>query len=103
MTQILTHMQTINFESWDSYYNWAAHVKAATALLRLRGREQFTTERGVLLYTQIRSQIVSYTLDATLSGFRGLKDMTAFNMHASAPASSSIASANSMSFRGQRR
>ena len=60
-------MQTINFDSWDSYYNWAAHVKAATALLELRGREQFTRERGVQLYTQIRSQIVSFTLYVSLT------------------------------------
>ena len=59
----LTCIQTVNFEIWDQYRYWAAHVKAAMALLELRGQEQFTRERGGQLYIQIRSQIVSPAID----------------------------------------
>ncbi len=51
--------QTIAFETWDRYRDWAIHVQGATALLELRGQEQFTRERGAQLYVQIRSQIVN--------------------------------------------
>ena len=61
--RILTCIQTINFETWDRYHYWTAHVEAATTLLELRGQEQFTRERGGQLYVQIRSQIVSPTID----------------------------------------
>lgn len=52
--------QTITFETWDRYRDWATHVQGATALLELRGQEQFTRERGAQLYVQIRSQIVTF-------------------------------------------
>jgi hypothetical protein len=56
-------MQVVNFETWDRYRHWEAHIKVATALLELRGQEQFTRERGGQLYVQIRSQIVSPTIN----------------------------------------
>jgi hypothetical protein len=59
----LTYLQTVNFKTWDRYRYWAAHVKGATALLELRGQEQFTRERGGQLYVLIRSQIVSPAID----------------------------------------
>lgn len=59
MKILLTLIQTVNFETSDRYDYWAAHVKGATALLALRGQEQFTRKRGGLLYILIRSQIVS--------------------------------------------
>lgn len=52
-------MQAVNFDDWDRYCNWEAHVKGATALLALRGQAQFTKDRGGLLYILTRSQIVS--------------------------------------------
>lgn len=52
-------IQTLNFDAWERYHDWAAHVQAATALLELRGQQQFTRDRGGQLYIQIRSQIVS--------------------------------------------
>ncbi|KIX07330.1 uncharacterized protein Z518_01983 [Rhinocladiella mackenziei CBS 650.93] len=55
---LLGLFEAVNFEHWDRYPYWAAHVKGATALLQLRGREQFTRERGGQLYIQIRSQIL---------------------------------------------
>lgn len=55
---LLGLVEMINFETWDHYSSWAAHVDGATALLRLRDRQQFYSEPGVQLYIQIRSQIV---------------------------------------------
>lgn len=43
----------------DGYRRWAAHVEGASALLRLRGEEQFTREAGVSLFFAIRLQVVS--------------------------------------------
>ncbi|KAH8680288.1 hypothetical protein BGZ61DRAFT_456511 [Ilyonectria robusta] len=56
---LLGLFETVNFETSDRYDYWAAHVKGATALLALRGQEQFTRKRGGLLYILIRSQIIS--------------------------------------------
>ncbi|KAK4202942.1 hypothetical protein QBC40DRAFT_319686 [Triangularia verruculosa] len=50
--------EMINFDTWDRYHNWTTHIQGATALLDLRGREQFTRERGGQLYVQIRPQIL---------------------------------------------
>ena len=63
LRELLMCIQTVNFETWDRYQYWAAHIQAATTLLELRGREQFTRERGGHLYIQIRSQIVSNVID----------------------------------------
>ncbi|KAH7127838.1 hypothetical protein B0J13DRAFT_564610 [Dactylonectria estremocensis] len=54
--------ETVNFATSDRYSYWIAHVKGATALLELRGPEQFTRKRGGLLYILIRSQILSACL-----------------------------------------
>lgn len=54
----LTCIQMVNFDRRGRYGRWVAHVNGATALLELRGQEEFT-ERGALLYLLIRSQIVS--------------------------------------------
>jgi len=56
---LLIRSQTVTFENWDHYQGWEAHVQGATALLELRGRDQFNTERGGQLFIQLRSQIVS--------------------------------------------
>ncbi|CAP59717.1 uncharacterized protein PODANS_1_360, partial [Podospora anserina S mat+] len=50
--------EMINFDTWDRYHSWTTHIQGATALLDLRGQEQFTRERGGQLYVQIRPQIV---------------------------------------------
>ncbi|KAB5522947.1 hypothetical protein GE09DRAFT_1154699 [Coniochaeta sp. 2T2.1] len=48
----------ITFASWDQSRAWAAHINGAAALLQLRGREQFDTERGGRLFLQLRSQML---------------------------------------------
>jgi hypothetical protein len=55
---LLGFFEFITCESWDRYRSWVAHIKGATALLRLRGQKQFTYERGGQLYKQLFSQLV---------------------------------------------
>ncbi|KAH8698527.1 hypothetical protein BGW36DRAFT_460428 [Talaromyces proteolyticus] len=55
---LLGVFEIINFETWDRFQYWTAHVNAATALLELRGRQQFAQQRGAQLYIQSRSQIL---------------------------------------------
>ncbi|KAK3312822.1 hypothetical protein B0H66DRAFT_452117, partial [Apodospora peruviana] len=55
---LLGLFETVSFESWNRYHHCAAHVKGATVLLDLRGPEQFIRERGGLLYSMARSQII---------------------------------------------
>ncbi|KAK1636083.1 hypothetical protein BDP81DRAFT_429010 [Colletotrichum phormii] len=49
---------TIMFESWNDSHAWTAHIEGATALLHLRGKDQFTRELGIQLYIQFRQQIL---------------------------------------------
>jgi hypothetical protein len=46
-------------EDAGHYQSWSAHIDGATALLQLRGQEQFNYERGGQLFSQLRSQVVS--------------------------------------------
>jgi hypothetical protein len=55
--------QFITFDSYDHYSSWNAHIDGATALLQLRGQEQFGHELGAQLFTQLRSQVVSLALN----------------------------------------
>ncbi|KIW73095.1 hypothetical protein PV04_01239 [Phialophora macrospora] len=54
----LPFQQIVNFQTWDRYHCWEAHVKAAAALLELRGQKQFDHDRGGQLYIQSRSHIL---------------------------------------------
>ncbi|KEF56874.1 uncharacterized protein A1O9_07064 [Exophiala aquamarina CBS 119918] len=56
---LLGLFETVTFDTWDHYQGWETHVQGATALLELRGRQQFNTERGGQLFIQLRSQILS--------------------------------------------
>ncbi|KAF4833169.1 hypothetical protein CGCTS75_v003959 [Colletotrichum tropicale] len=50
--------QTVTFENWRDYQTWATHIEGATALLQVRGQEQFSRELGIQLYMQFRNQIL---------------------------------------------
>lgn len=56
---LLGQFEAMTVESWDQYGRLSAHVKGASALLKLRGQEQFERESGIHLYFAIRLQIVS--------------------------------------------
>lgn len=53
-------IQSVSFVSWDRYEQWLKHIKAATALLDTRGKAQFDRIRGVQLFIQLRSHVVSH-------------------------------------------
>ncbi|KKK26308.1 hypothetical protein ARAM_001563 [Aspergillus rambellii] len=53
-------------ESSRSNY-WATHTGGALALLKLRGHEQFTRERGAQLFIQIRSQILLACMERNIA------------------------------------
>lgn len=55
---LLAFFETVSFQDWDRYRHWLDHIKAATALLELRGQAQFLRQRGAQLFIQIRSQIL---------------------------------------------
>ncbi|EXJ70450.1 uncharacterized protein A1O5_06519 [Cladophialophora psammophila CBS 110553] len=59
---LLAFFETVSFGNRDRYHHWAAHVRAGTAILELRGREQFLSERGGLLYVQFRSSILLFCM-----------------------------------------
>ncbi|KAJ9608738.1 hypothetical protein H2200_006509 [Cladophialophora chaetospira] len=55
---LLILFEIVTFKTWDRYHCWVAHVRAATALLELRGKAQFDRERAGQLYVQSRSHIL---------------------------------------------
>lgn len=64
---LLSMFEVINFDTWDRYAYWAAHVQGALTLLELRGKEQFSQKRGGLLFVLIRSQILTACMYQNLS------------------------------------
>ncbi|KAL0935181.1 fungal specific transcription factor domain-containing protein [Colletotrichum truncatum] len=55
---LLGLFETVTFENSRSYHTWASHIEGATALLHLRGQDQFSRELGIQLYIQFRNQIL---------------------------------------------
>ncbi|KAH8880964.1 hypothetical protein GQ53DRAFT_812943 [Thozetella sp. PMI_491] len=53
---VLGTYEFITAESPIKFNHWRAHIDGATALLRLRGKDQFTSERGRQLFFLIRAQ-----------------------------------------------
>ncbi len=51
-------IQFITTEDWQQCRSWAAHIEGAIALLQLRGRQQFSNERGSQLFAVLRAQVV---------------------------------------------
>ncbi len=43
---------------------WEQHIAGAAALLKLRGKQQFQTERGLGLFVSLRNQLVCGQADA---------------------------------------
>ncbi|ETN44405.1 uncharacterized protein HMPREF1541_10585 [Cyphellophora europaea CBS 101466] len=63
---LLAFFEFISFEDWTRYGYWLEHIKAATALLELRGPKQFTRVRGAQLLVQVRSPILAACLQQRL-------------------------------------
>ncbi len=45
---------------------WTNHIDGSIALLNLRGTDLLKSEFGLAIFTQIRAQIVSYSILASL-------------------------------------
>lgn len=43
---------------------WEQHIAGAAALLKLRGKQQLQTERGLRLFVSLRNQLVCRGLNA---------------------------------------
>ena len=54
---LLAQFERMIVESWDQYSR--AHLEGASALLKLRGQQQFERESGIRTYFALRMQIVS--------------------------------------------
>ncbi|KIW77983.1 hypothetical protein Z517_07816 [Fonsecaea pedrosoi CBS 271.37] len=55
---LLAFFETINCEALDRCPEWVAHIRAGAAVLELRGQDQFSSERGGMLYVQFRSYLL---------------------------------------------
>jgi hypothetical protein len=56
LTYVLLKYITLN--DWNRSQSWAEHISGAIALLQLRGRQQFTSERGRQLFLLLVNQVV---------------------------------------------
>jgi hypothetical protein len=65
-TNSLTSEQIVNLDVWESFQSWFAHVRAATTLMELRGRDQFERERSGQLYIWIRAQMAGVPIECSL-------------------------------------
>ncbi|ROW08255.1 hypothetical protein VMCG_03280 [Cytospora schulzeri] len=54
---LLGQFESMTVESWDQYNRLVVHVEGASALVKLRGEEQFERESGIRLYFALRMQI----------------------------------------------
>ncbi|OAP56352.1 hypothetical protein AYL99_09531 [Fonsecaea erecta] len=64
---LLAFFETVDCNNPGRYPHWAAHVKAGTAVLELRGQNQFDSERGGLLYVQFRSYLLLACMQENLA------------------------------------
>ncbi|KAK4626130.1 hypothetical protein CLAFUW4_05081 [Fulvia fulva] len=55
---MLSYYENITCDSRQSIASWKAHIKGATQLLKLRGKAQFKTSAGRMLFRETRAQIV---------------------------------------------
>jgi hypothetical protein len=55
---MLGYYENLVCDSMDSVRSWKAHISGATQLLHLRGKAQFKTSVGRMLYREIRTQVL---------------------------------------------
>ncbi|KUI69712.1 White-opaque regulator 1 [Cytospora mali] len=78
---LLGQFESMIVESWDQYSRLIAHVEGASALLKLRGQEQFQRESGICMFMALRLQVLTYCMqrelpvpNCLLEGARALQD-----------------------------
>ncbi|KAK4503579.1 hypothetical protein PRZ48_004494 [Zasmidium cellare] len=55
---MLGYYENLTCDSRDSILSWKAHIQGATQLLKIRGKNQFKTQIGRMLFRETRSQIL---------------------------------------------
>lgn len=55
---MLGYYENLTCDGRASIQSWKAHVEGATQLLRLRGKQQFKTQIGRILFREVRNQIM---------------------------------------------
>lgn len=55
---MLGYYENLTCEGRQSIQSWKAHVRGATQLLRLRGKAQFKTQIGRIMFRELRAQIM---------------------------------------------
>ncbi|KUI52888.1 hypothetical protein VP1G_10546 [Cytospora mali] len=56
---LLGQFESMVVESWDQYGRLIAHVEGASALLKIRGQEQFQRKSGICMFMALRMQILT--------------------------------------------
>lgn len=55
---MLAYYENISCDSYQSMVSWKAHTAGATQMLKLRGKAQFKSHAGRLLFRELRAQII---------------------------------------------
>ncbi|KAK4543198.1 hypothetical protein LTR36_005748 [Oleoguttula mirabilis] len=59
---MLGYYENLTCESRESISNWKAHIAGATQLLKIRGKEQFQSQVGRMLFRETRAQILIHCI-----------------------------------------
>ncbi|EME83069.1 uncharacterized protein MYCFIDRAFT_174550 [Pseudocercospora fijiensis CIRAD86] len=59
---MLGYFENLTCDGRESIQSWKAHIRGAMQLLQLRGKNQFKSVVGQLLFREIRAQILIYTI-----------------------------------------
>lgn len=59
---MLGYFENLTCDGRESIQSWKAHIQGAMQLLQLRGKNQFKSVVGQLLFREIRAQILIYTI-----------------------------------------
>lgn len=59
---MLSYYENLTCESRESIQSWKAHIAGATQLLKIRGKEQFKSQVGRLLFRETRAQILIHCI-----------------------------------------
>ena len=59
---MLGYYENLTCDGFQSIQSWKAHVKGATQLLKIRGKNQFKTTIGRILFRETRNQIMVHSI-----------------------------------------
>ena len=59
---MLGYYENLTCDGPDSFQSWKSHVRGATQLLKLRGKNQFKTQVGRIMFRETRNQILIHAI-----------------------------------------